>query len=177
MLAFEYLWSPTHGAHRLALFVTRLRPIDVQLADTVQYQEHFIRQRSGYAPLRGADGNPAAHRWRMSRLKFLGYDDDARTKIAIINIGAYHSRQFLDHHVLAALPSSRVMLDWAQSFLFFQAERGERMIVCMRAANCWGLEPKYGEALYAAVTTRSGHMQRDAFRAEIEQAARRFLNR
>lgn len=37
--------------------------------------------------------------------------DAINDKVAIANIGAYHSRTFTDHRVLAALPSSRAMLD------------------------------------------------------------------
>jgi hypothetical protein len=48
------------------------------------------------------------------------------------------------------------MLDWAQSVLFTQAERGERVVICMREVNFWGLEAgqRYGKALFAPQTTR-----------------------
>jgi hypothetical protein len=151
--------------------------IDIKIARSKAGQEHLARQRTGRAGL--ADLNPAAARWRAGHLGWLGDPEQLREKVAIANIGAYHSRTFADHHVLAALPSSRAMLDWAQGTLFPQAERGDRLVVCMRAANFWGLETgqRYGKALYAPLTTRGGHMRRGELRSEIERRARHFLKR
>jgi hypothetical protein len=56
----------------------------------------------------------AGYIWRKGRLAFLGDWERSLDKIAIFNIGAYHSKDFKDHDVLASLPSSRVALDWAQ---------------------------------------------------------------
>jgi hypothetical protein len=150
--------------------------LDPQIAKTKAGQEHFAQQRTGLAPL--LDLNPAASRWRKSRLKFLGSDPEVfPTKVSVINIGAYHSKEFKDHHILAALPSSRTMLDWAQSVLFPQAERGERLVVCMRSANFWGLEPgcRYGKALFSPLTTRSGHMCEGTIKDSIVRLAQRYL--
>jgi len=44
----------------------------------------------------------------------------------VLNIGAYHSTAFADYQLLAALPSCRVSLDWAQGVLFPQAVKGDR---------------------------------------------------
>jgi hypothetical protein len=60
--------------------------------------------------------------------------------LAILNIGAYHSKDFPDRHLLSALPSCRTSIDWAQKVLFPQAERRERLVVCLRAAGNWGLQ-------------------------------------
>jgi hypothetical protein len=60
------------------------------------------------------------------------------------------------------LPSSRVTLDWAQGFLFPQALRRERIVICMRSAAYWGLEAgkKYrGSWLFAPDTTRNGYLK------------------
>lgn len=148
---------------------------DVRLARSKEGQERYVKQRTGR--LGFTDQHPEAARWRKERLAWLGEPSVFNDKVAIANIGAYHSRTFTDHHVLAALPSSRAMLDWAQSVLFPQAERGERMVVCMRAANFWGLEAgqRYGKALFAPQTTRSGHMRRGKMRESIERMARRYV--
>ena len=50
-----------------------------------------------------------------------------------------HDAKFNDWHMLTALASSRAALDGAQSVLFPQAERAERVVVCLRAARVWGL--------------------------------------
>jgi hypothetical protein len=70
------------------------------------------------------------------------------------------------------------MLDWAQSVLFPQAERGERVVICMRAVNFWGLEAgqRYGKALFAPQTTRGGHMRKRGMRELIEKSAKRHLS-
>jgi hypothetical protein len=64
--------------------------------------------------------------------------DSAVDKIAFLNIDAYHSEKFGDWHMLTALPSSRMALDWAQFELFGQAEEGKRVVVvCLRSAQLW----------------------------------------
>lgn len=149
---------------------------DAEFARTKAGQEHYARQRTGTAPL--SDLNPAAARWRKSRLKFLATTyETIQSKVSVINIGAYHSKDFKDHHILAALPSSRTMLDWAQSVLFPQAEKGERMVVCMRSANFWGLEAgnKYGKALFAPLTNRGGYMCDGPIKEAILKLAPKYL--
>jgi hypothetical protein len=111
---------------------------DVRIASSKEGQERYVKQRTGR--LGFTDHHPEAARWRRDRLRWLGDPEAINDKVAIANIGAYHSRTFTDHHILAALPSSRAMLDCAQSVLSPQAEHGERMVVCMRAANFSGLE-------------------------------------
>lgn len=149
---------------------------DVRIARSRIGQEHYLRQRTGKEGFED-DLNPAAARWRKARLRWLGEPSVVNERVAIANIGAYHSKAFTDHHILAALPSSRAMLDWAQTVLFPKAERGERMVVCMRSANFWGLEAgrRYGRSLFAPDTTRGGHMKRGKLREEIEREAKRYL--
>jgi hypothetical protein len=148
---------------------------DVRIARTIEGQEHYLRQRMGKQGLED-DFNPAAARWRKARLRWLG-EPIVNERVAIANIDAYHSKAFTDHHILAALPSSQAMLDWAQAVLFPQAERGERMVVCMRAANFWGLEAgrRYGKSLFSPHTTRGGHMKRGRLREEVERQAKCYL--
>jgi hypothetical protein len=93
-------------------------PHDLTEAETEAGREYYVKKRSGYAELPDVEhANEDATRWRRSRLAFLGAWGIVRDKVAIINIGAYHSKDFKDHHLLAALPSSRIMLDWAQTTL------------------------------------------------------------
>ncbi len=99
-----------------------------------------------------------------------------RTKFAILNIGAYHSEKFVDRPLLAALPSSRVSIDWAQHVLFPEAIAGRRVVVCLRSAKFWGLKEgkRYGKALFAPPVTRRGHMihgrERNAIIREVKAA-------
>ena len=73
--------------------------------------------------------------------------------------------------MLAALPSSRVCLNWAQSVLFPQAEQGERAVVCLRKAEYWGLKrgEKYG-SLFAPEVTRRGDMNLLPRRQDVVEA-------
>ncbi|KWV59818.1 hypothetical protein AS156_30300 [Bradyrhizobium macuxiense] len=142
---------------------------------TPELQQLYASQRTGDAHLPGP--NSPGHRWRESRLSFLGDWEQHRDKIAVFNIGAYHSKDFVDHDVLASLPSSRIALDWAQSILFPEAEAGRRVVICMRAAKYWGLRvgETYGKSLFAPETTRSGHMLTGSERAIIIEEAQRAL--
>lgn len=142
-------------------------------------RDKYVAYRSGEAPLSPADdaSNPIGKKWRSSRLSFLGDWEGARHKTAVMNIGAYHSKNFVDHDLLASLPSSRAAIDWAQNVLFPEAEAGERVVICLRAAHYWGLQPgnQYGRSLFAPHTTRGGHMRRGVLREKIIRAARRAL--
>jgi len=70
-----------------------------------------------------------------------------------------------DPELLAALPSSRVCLNWAQEVLFPTAERGERVVVCLRSAKFWGLRPgaEYPGTLFAPRVNRAGDMLKKDF--------------
>jgi hypothetical protein len=98
----------------------------------------------------------------------------------VLNIGAYHSKTFTDYPLLAALPSSRVSIDWAQSVLFPQAMRGERVVVCLRSAHFWGLAAgnQYGQSLFAPSVTRRGDiMKKTAEQKRMRQAIIRAVKR
>jgi hypothetical protein len=93
--------------------------------------------------------------------KCFGYEPaTVASNVAILDIGAYHSKSFTGHNLLAALPSSRASLDWAQNTLFPAAEAGERVVICLRSARYWGLESgrEYEGTLFAPNVTRRGHM-------------------
>lgn len=135
---------------------------DFRHARTAAGQKRYAQRRKGNAPLWAADEHPRAHKWWVSRTKAFGIDPAIlRRKLAVLNIGAYHSKRFTDYPLLASLPSSRVSLEWAQNVLFPQAMRGERVVICLRAAHFWGLAEghRYGRALFAPRVTRGGHMR------------------
>jgi hypothetical protein len=137
------------------------------------------RTRSGAEPLVGKSIQQPTYNWWMKRTRFLGYDPDfLARRVAVLNIGAYHSKTFDAHGLLAALPSSRVALDWAQRVLFPAAEQGERVVICLRAARYWGLETgrNYHGTLFAPRVTRGGHIHKGK-RERIVSAVRRLFHK
>lgn len=115
---------------------------EVAHAQTDGARRYYELVRSGNCELPTAEEHPSGYRWARSRVEQFecGTYDELRSKIAFLNINAYKSES-LDgqRHVLAALPSCRAALDWAQRILFPAAEKGERIVVCLRSANYWGL--------------------------------------
>jgi len=114
---------------------------DTTHCGTQQGRHYYASQRTGECDLPDEKEHHAAYKWLT---KIIGQFDieyeQARSTVATLNIGAYKSKTFDDWHMLAALPSSRVGLDWAQSVLFPQAEAGERVVVCLRSPKYWGLK-------------------------------------
>jgi hypothetical protein len=135
--------------------------------------------RAGTRPLRGEEDASRAYRWLAPLTRDFGPWAVVQEKVAVLNIAAYHSAEFKSHHMLAALPSCRVCLDWAQSVLFPQAVAGERVVICLRAASYWGLRHKdqrrFGEALFAPLTWRGAQMHQGDEREAVVAAARRAL--
>jgi hypothetical protein len=130
---------------------------DAAEAQTDEMKDYYVKRWQGDEPMRSVDG--VATDWVGGRIRSFGPWEEVRNQLAILNIGAYHSKEVKSYGSLLALPSSRVSLEWAQSVLFPDAEAGKRVVVCMRSASCWGLEPgrKYGTGLYAPLVTRGGH--------------------
>jgi hypothetical protein len=133
-------------------------------ADTEEGRDYYLRRWQGNEPLRGGP-----HSWIENRTRSFGDWRKLSDQVAILNIGAYHSATFNDYSALAALPSSRVCLDWAQSVLFREAETGRRIVICLRASSYWGLERgrQYGDGLFAPMVTRSGHLVRNDERERL----------
>jgi len=146
---------------------------DLKDARTRKGRDRYRECRKGEQQLPGPKENPAGWRWWKSRTSCFEENwESLRTKVAILNIGAYHSTNFGDRPLLAALPSSRVSIEWAQTILFPQAIAGERVVVCLRSSQFWGLYEgangkRYGKSLYAPLVTRGGHMQKVPMREEI----------
>ena len=140
---------------------------DLVEAKSERGQNRYMKMRLGDQPLPGPEEHTVAWKWCVSRTKCFGRWEDLRTKIAVLEIGAYHSRTFKDDPLLAALPSSRASLDWSQAVLFPQAIAGERAVVCLRSSRFWGLQEgkHYERSLYAPRVTRGGHMLHEPMRS------------
>lgn len=152
-------------------------PKDEIIAKKKEYQERAMRHRAGEEPLHIEENNPGST-WWQSRTKCFKIDKHTlKNNLAILNIGAYHSKEMYDPELLAALPSSRVSLDWAQSVLFPEAISGDRIVICLRAAKYWGLRQgnTYGKSLFAPNVTRKGYMNRDDLREKIITSVQKKL--
>jgi hypothetical protein len=111
---------------------------DIAEAKSANGKDFYFRRYKGYEPLSDAFSGV---NWAKSRTAQFGEWETVRHKIAILNIGAYHSENFQkSYHTLAAFPSSRACLSWAQSSLFPEALQRKRVVICLRAAHYWGLE-------------------------------------
>jgi hypothetical protein len=135
----------------------------VERADDVEAQDYFARQRTGRAPLPSIEEYEATHQWLTARLQQFGCAPDmVRDKMAVLNLCPYRTATFDAWHMLAALPSCRASLDWAQSVLFPAAEQRRRVVVCLRSAKYWGLDTgENGKAhghLFVPQVTRSAVM-------------------
>lgn len=139
--------------------------------------EYYCRQYGGRAPLpTPEDHEPAYNWWSAIVRQFRLEPKEAADKIAVLNIGAYHSEHFQDWHMLTTLPSSRVSLDWTHGELFPQAEAGKKVVVCLRSARLWGLArgERYGHSLFAPQVTPNGLMRHGPMResaTEVVQSA------
>jgi hypothetical protein len=139
---------------------------DEKFAESERGAAWHSLQRKGTEKLPTDKTDPGT-KWWLERTKCFEPDTELRAQnIAILNIGAYHSKEMKDAELLAALPSSRVSLGWAQEVLFPQAERGERVVICARAAKFWGLSQgeKYPGTLFAPPMVRGGHMKHGDYR-------------
>jgi hypothetical protein len=83
-----------------------------------------------------------------------------------------------DMHMADRLESVRFVRAWARDTLFPAAEAGKRIVVCLRSARAWGLEPnsQRGQALFAPQFTRSGFMLHGPVRETIGLAVRRAVH-
>ena len=151
---------------------------DVDEASTHEAQRRYVEYRRGFAPLPSPDEHYEGWKWWSTRTKVFGRWEDLLDKIAVLNIGAYHSKTFEGYELLASLPSCRVSLDWAQTTLFPEALDGHRIVVCLRAARFWGLAQNktFGKSLYAPSVTRGGNMTHSPLRDEIIKNVRERLN-
>jgi hypothetical protein len=126
-----------------------------------------MRRRTGREPFRGPEGT--GFEWLTSRTKCFDQWTQLWPHLAVLNICAYHSKAFDDTPLLAALPSGRVSISWAQNVLFPEAEAGDRVVVCLRSPRFWGFkeDEQYGSSLFAPPVTRGGHMEHGTMRERI----------
>ena len=172
-------FGPLKHAPVVLLFLSPgYKPIDKEHADSDEGRAYYKGQRDGTGKLPSSAQHEPAYIWWSRIVRQFDVDpDSAADKIAVLNVGAYHSKTFNDWHMLTALPSSRVAVDWAQSVLFPQAEEGERVVVCLRSARLWGL--KVGECnggtLFAPICGRNGIMNRGPLRDRVTTAVKTAL--
>jgi hypothetical protein len=149
---------------------------DVAEAKTEEGKDRQALRWKGDTPLRSAAKRSS---WMYSRVKHFGDFETIKDKLAVLNIGAYHSVNVSSFASLLALPSSRVSLGWAQDMLFPDAEAGKRVVVCMRSAAYWGLEQgrKYSGTLFAPLVTRGGHLIKNAANRRLIEVVRERLSK
>jgi hypothetical protein len=140
-------------------------------------QQRQKRMRAGNEPLPSYSDNEATWNWWTSRTNCFAEDwNFLRSRVAFLNIGAYHSKDVRDVALLLKLPSSRVALDWANAVLFPQAIAGKRVVICMRSQRLWGLAAeRTGQSLFAPAVTRGGHMHHGQVREAVIAAAKARL--
>jgi hypothetical protein len=154
-----------------------LDPKDAAHCATEQGKHYYDSQRTGACDLPDKTEHLPAYDWlnKIIRQFDITYEQ-ARSTVATLNIGAYKSKTFDDWHMLAALPSSRVTLDWAQDVLFPQAIADEKVVVCLRSAKFWGLKTDTSiGSLFCPNFTRSGIMHRDEIRKQTTDAVKSKL--
>lgn len=160
----------------LLLLSPTLYPHSRAEAETQEGQEAYMRRRAGHEPL-PMEG--PSFKWLKERTECFGCRDQLWPHLAVLNIGAYRSKKYRHKSLLAALPSCRVSIGWAQDVLFPQAEAGERVVVCLRSASFWGLEEgkKYGRSLFAPHVNRKAHMKLGPMREQIIEVVRSEIGR
>jgi hypothetical protein len=166
--------GPLKDAKVVLLFLSPgLDEQDIEHAKSAKARKFYAAQRTGTASLPAAGEHDSARDWLTGVIKQFGisYEEARESRaLATLNIGAYKSKTFPDWHMLAALPSSRRTLDWAQSALFPEAEKGERIVVCLRSADYWGLGT--GEpigTLFRPTCNRNARMIHGEGRKQIEK--------
>jgi hypothetical protein len=180
-LRLECLPNPFYGPLRTApIVLLYLNPgflqQDLNEAQSEDGRQFYWRQRQGNEPLR-SQINREKKSWWVPRTKFLGIDPEyLRHKLAVLELCAYHSKNFTDRSLLTKLPSSRIALEWATSSLFAQARSRERVVICLRSAKRWGLTVGNHDGwLFVPKFTRSGHMFKTENRNAVVEAAKEAL--
>jgi hypothetical protein len=135
------------------------------------------RTRAGCEPLPGSKYSVPTQRWWSSKTRLFGDPQALSSKIAFLNIASYHSSgDFRDYGLLGKLPSSITTSEWARSVLFPAARNKERVVLCLRSAQYWGLTVGYDQGwLFAPRFTRSGHMHHGQAREAIVETVREVL--
>lgn len=148
---------------------------DIKDAQSKDGRTYRFRSWQGDEPFR--DDGPGA-KWLASRTRVFCDFETAKHNFAVLNIGAYHSKDVRSYSSLLALPSSRVSISWAQEVLFPEAEAGKRIVICMRSAAFWGLDTgrQYKGSLFVPAVTRSGHLLKSAENERLVQRVKSRLD-
>jgi hypothetical protein len=133
----------------------------------------------GDAPLPTFATNPGGREWTERRLTQFGLSyKTASTKVAFVNLIPYRSREGAkDLRMLDCLESTRLVRAWAHDTLFPEAEAGKRVVVCLRSARAWGLEPdtQRGLSLFTPKFNRAGFMLHGPMREKVSFAVQRAV--
>src|SRR5262249_22205335 len=135
----------------------------------------------GNAPLPTFATNPKGRVWAEARLRQFGLNyQNAGSKVAFINLIPYRSSEGSKDkkRMIPHLASSRIVLAWACDTLFREAESGKRVVVCLRSAKDWGLDPaipERGLLFTPKVNPRSGYLVHGAVREKVCLAVRRAV--
>ena len=163
--------GPLRSAPVVLLYLSPgFKPQDVVEANTLEGKTRYVGMRTGLQALPGPEDFYPAWKWWESRTKIFGPWTHLRDKIALLNLGGYHSENVKNPNMLLSLPSYQVAKNWAKDILFPQAEQGDRVVVCMRSVRLWGFDSKprrYGKALFVPKFTRSGHMHKTGEHADM----------
>ena len=183
-LNLECLPVPFYGPLKTAPIVflylnPGLSKLDLEQAKSNEGQKRRYESLRGLTSLSQLRVN-SEKSWWVDKTAFLEIPaENLLEKIAVLQLCAYHSKEFKDWPLIAALPSSRVAISWAQEELFADARAGKRVVICLRSPRYWGLAPgqSYDGALFAPLTTRNGHIQKlDGMRDTIRRAVHEILN-
>jgi hypothetical protein len=150
-------------------------------------REEMARNLLGDAPLPSFATNPGGREWTERLLAQFGLCyESAAPKVAFINLIPYRSMSgSQDMRMAKLLPSSRMVLAWAHDTLFPEGEAGKRVVVCLRSARAWGLDPdtpQRGQSLFTPYFNRRGimcHVDRNGepspMREKVGTAVRRAV--
>ena len=157
-----------------------LSKLDLEQAKSNDGQKRRYESLKGLTPLSELRVN-LEKSWWVDKAAFLEIPTKKLLdKIAVLQLCAYHSKEFKDGSLIAALPSSRVAISWAQEKLFADARTGERAVICLRSPSYWGLAKgeSYDGALFAPLTTRNGHIRKlGGVRDSIRNTVHEILNK
>jgi hypothetical protein len=142
-------------------------------------REAMARNLYGDAPLPSFATNMKGREWTERRLGQFGLSYEvAASKVAFVNLIPYRSTEGAkDMHMTERLESVRLVRAWARDTLFPETEAGKRVVVCLRSARAWGLDPdtQRGQALFAPKFNRAGYMLHGPMREKVGLAVRRAV--
>jgi hypothetical protein len=163
----------------------RLNPGDSKRGDEQReaqmpaVRQQMIDNLAGDAPLPNWATNPKGREWTEMQLRPFGVNYQTATDhVAFVNILAYRSRNgdgAGDKHMIDRLASCRITRAWARDTLFREAERGERVVVCLMSAAAWGLTVGTERGTLFAPPMTRGKMHHGPMREKVGLAIRRAV--